>query len=83
MSPYIPITQYKSEVPQEAPVDQEEADLQRALALRFDSAYDIKAFISSFAAWKLRSWRGFKEKEAVQVRIFCGNSQMYSVFCAI
>ena len=48
-STYIPFTQYKSEVPQDAPVDQEEADLQRALALRFDLSYDIKAFILYFA----------------------------------
>ena len=49
VSPFIPFTQYKSEVPQEAPADQEEADLQRALALRFDLSYDIKAFILYFA----------------------------------
>ena len=60
-------------------MDQEEADLQRALALRFDLSYDIKAFISYFAAWKLLSWRGFKEKETVQVRIICCNNQLYSV----
>ena len=34
---YILLVHFKSDVPQEAPVDQEEADLQRALALRFDS----------------------------------------------
>ena len=71
--------QPKTDVPQEAPVDQEEADLQRALALRSDSS-DIssstEALISSFAVWKLQNWRGFSEKgTSIQVRMWnphCG-----------